>query len=203
MYRSFFKRILDILFSSIVIILIAPLLLIVSIMIIIIDGFPVLFLQERIGKNGKPFTLIKFRSMSVESNKYNNQFSPDQRHRVTTLGLFLRKFKIDELPQFINVLKGDISVVGPRPEVRVWVEKFSNKFDKINSIRPGITDYASIKYRNEELILGEAEDPIKKYNDSILPEKMAINIEYVDNHSFFLDLRIIFSTIFSVLGIKK
>ncbi len=203
MHSSILKTLHDSVFSFILIILLFPLFALVSLAILFFDGMPILFLQERIGKNAHPFKLIKFRTMTVQPDTSSDEFSPDQNHRITKLGSILRKYKIDELPQFINVLKGDIAIVGPRPEVRTWVEKFPKEFAKIHTIKPGITDYASIKYRNEELILREADDPFKEYNDRILPSKMAINIEYIDNHSFFLDLRIIVKTIFSLFWISE
>ncbi len=203
MHKDFFKRSFDISFSLIILLTLLPLFFMVSIMIALRDGLPVLFLQERIGKDGIPFKLIKFRSMSTESDQDTRKFSPGERNRVTKLGSILRKYKIDELPQFLNVLKGDISVVGPRPEVGTWVEKFPEEFAKIHTIKPGVTDYASIKFRNEELILAEVDDPLKEYNDNILPMKMAINLEYIDKHSFYLDFIIVIKTFFSILWNTK
>jgi len=203
MYKLFFKRILDIFFSLIIILILSPLFVLVSITIALMDGLPFLFLQERIGKDGNPFTLVKFRSMSNESGQDLSSFSPGERRRVTELGSFLRKYKIDEFPQFFNVLKGDISVVGPRPEVRIWVEKFPEEFAKIHTIKPGITDYASIKFRDEESILAETDDAKKEYEDNILPTKMAINLEYIDKRSFCLDFIIIIKTFLSIVCNKK
>ncbi len=203
MYKLFFKRVLDIFFSLIIMLILSPLFALVSITIALRDGLPFLFLQERIGKDGNPFTLVKFRSMSNESDKDLSSFSPGERIRVTELGSFLRKYKIDEFPQFFNVLKGDISVVGPRPEVRIWVEKFPEEFAKIHTIKPGITDYASIKFRDEESILAEADDAKKEYENNILPTKMAINLEYIDKRSFCLDFIIIIKTFLSIVCNKK
>ena len=183
--------------------ILSPLFAVVSIIIFLRDGLPVLFLQERIGKDGIPFTLVKFRSMSNESDKNLSSFSPGERRRVTEIGSILRKYKIDEFPQFFNVLKGDISVVGPRPEVRIWVEKFPEEFAKIHTIKPGITDYASIKFRDEESILAETDDAKKEYEDTILPKKMAINIEYIDKRSFCFDFIIIIKTFLSIVCNKK
>tara|TARA_B100000287_G_scaffold325037_1_gene309187 strand:+ start:204 stop:818 length:615 start_codon:yes stop_codon:yes gene_type:complete len=203
MYKLFFKRVLDIFFSLIIMLILSPLFAVVSIIIFLRDGLPVLFLQERIGKDGIPFTLVKFRSMSNESDKNLSSFSPGERRRVTEIGSILRKYKIDEFPQFFNVLKGDISVVGPRPEVRIWVEKFPEEFAKIHTIKPGITDYASIKFRDEESILAETDDAKKEYEDNILPTKMAINIEYIDKRSFCFDFIIIIKTFLSIVCNKK
>jgi len=203
MYKLLFKRIIDLIFSTILLIVLSPLLSLVSLIIILIDGCPIFFIQERIGKDNNPFRLIKFRSMQVDTKNDENRFLPNENHRVTSLGALLRRYKIDEFPQFLNVMKGDMSIVGPRPEVETWVEKFSEEFDKILTIKPGITDYASIKFRNEELILEKSQDPLREYNDHILPTKLALNIDYLENYSFILDIKIMFLTFFSILENTK
>ena len=203
MYKFYLKRLFDIVFSLSILVLLFPLLIIISMVIAVIDGLPVLFLQERVGRFGKEFHLIKFRSMKTDSSEIENTFPQENILRLTRLGSFLRKYKIDEIPQFLNVLMGDISIVGPRPEISFWVESFPEEFDKILKIRPGITDYASIKYSNEEYLLNQAEDSMKHYKEVILPSKLSLNICYVNNHSFFLDIKIIVKTIFSVMQESK
>ena len=149
MYKFYLKRLFDIVFSLSILVLLFPLLIIISMVIAVIDGLPVLFLQERVGRFGKEFHLIKFRSMKTDSSEIENTFPQENILRLTRLGSFLRKYKIDEIPQFLNVLMGDISIVGPRPEISFWVESFPEEFDKILKIRPGITpiiDVTSINH---------------------------------------------------------
>lgn len=160
---------------------------------------PVYFRQERKGYSGRTFKLIKFRTMSVAQNSEKGSFDIGDKSRITPLGRILRKTKIDELPQLINVLKGDMSLVGPRPEVKKWTEVYPEKWDIVLSVKPGITDNASIEFRNEEEILSTAEDPEAMYRDVVLPRKLDLYIDYVNNHSFRGDLKIIFKTIVTVI----
>lgn len=158
-------------------------------------GSPVFFKQERIGKLGKSFSLYKFRSMSEDKNARNGRFDAGGKLRITPLGKTLRKIKLDELPQLINILMGDMSFVGPRPEVRQWTKIYPEKWKIVHSVKPGITDNASIEFRNEEDILACSKDPIKTYQDEILPRKLELYIDYVNNQSFLGDLKIILKTI--------
>lgn len=195
---SFFdpKRVFDFIFSIIVLILLMPLFVIIGIPIKLNDKGSVFFLQERVGKNGSPFWLYKFRSMSVMKTASQGLFEPGNVSRVTPIGKILRKSKLDELPQLINVLKGDMSLVGPRPEVRKWVEAYPERWKKILSVLPGITDNASIEFRNEEVLLTNSECPEKTYREMVLPHKLDLYEKYIDNHSFTGDLNIITKTIY-------
>ncbi len=172
-----------------------PLLIIVWIIIRIKmpDGSP-LFKQKRVGKNGKLFTMVKFRTMSVSHS--GSSVSVAGEARITPLGAFLRKYKIDELPELWNVLVGDMSFVGPRPDVEGYADKLKGEERKVLELRPGITGPASLKYANEEEILAKVENP-KEYNDKVIyPDKVKINLDYYHNHSFIGDLKLILKTIF-------
>ncbi|HPQ09367.1 MAG TPA: sugar transferase [Bacteroidia bacterium] len=188
------KRLFDIVFSLLVLIVLLPVFIIISLLIIIDDGFPVFYFQERIGKNFKPFRLIKFRTMYKDADKKGLLTTSSKDSRITKVGYYLRKYKLDELPQFINVLKGDMSVVGPRPEVRKYVELYNDDQKKVLSVKPGITDEASLKYIDESDILAKSDDPEKTYIEQIMPEKLSINLHYIKHQNFIYDLKIIFQT---------
>lgn len=174
----------------------SPVLLIVAILIRVkMPGGPVIFTQKRVGQHGKLFTMYKFRSMTVSHN--GSTVSVKGESRITPLGANLRKYKLDELPELWNVLIGDMSFVGPRPDVPDYADKLEGDDRRMLLLKPGITGPASLKYRNEEELLAEQENP-KKYNDEVLfPDKVRINIEYLDNWSFWNDIKII---IYTVLG---
>lgn len=174
----------------------SPVLLIVAILIRVkMPGGPVIFTQKRVGQHGKLFTMYKFRSMTVSHN--GSTVSVKGESRITPLGANLRKYKLDELPELWNVLIGDMSFVGPRPDVPGYADKLEGDDRRMLLLKPGITGPASLKYRNEEELLAEQENP-KKYNDEVLfPDKVRINIEYLDNWSFGNDIKII---IYTVLG---
>jgi len=157
------------------------------------------FIQVRIGKEMLPFRLIKFRSMTQVSNLTEVQFNPGDKHRTTRVGRFLRKTKIDELPELINIIKGEMSIVGPRPEVEKYVLAHSENFKKILQIRPGLTDFASIKYRDEEDILASKRDPENYYSRVILPDKLNMAKRYLQQVSFDTDLYIIKNTLKSII----
>jgi len=188
------KRLFDIVFSLLVLVILLPVFIIISLLIIIDDGFPVFYLQERIGKDFKPFRLIKFRTMYKDADKKGLLTTSSKDPRITKVGYYLRKYKLDELPQFINVLKGDMSIVGPRPEVRKYVELYNDEQKKVLSVKPGITDEASLKYIDESDILAKSDDPEKTYIEQIMPEKLSINLHYIEHQNFFYDLKIIFQT---------
>ena len=188
------KRLFDIIFSIIILIVLFPLFLIISLWIIIDDGFPVFYLQERIGKDFKPFKLIKFRTMYKDADKKGLLTVSSKDNRITPSGYYLRKFKLDELPQFINVLKGEMSIVGPRPEVKKYVELYSDDQKKVLSVKPGITDEASLKYIDESDILARSENPEWTYINEVMPEKLKINLQYIKNQNLLYDLKIIFWT---------
>lgn len=190
------KRTFDILLSVFAIFLLFPLFLLVSFLIVIDSGFPIFFLQKRIGRGAKEFNIIKFRTMKTNNENITITVSDDS--RITRIGKYLRKTKIDELPEILNVLFGQMSFVGPRPDVKGYADKLKGANRKILALRPGITGPASLKYYNEEYILSQKSNP-KKYNDEVIfPDKVKINMHYFHNRSFFLDLKIIFATIFRV-----
>ena len=190
------KRTFDILLSVFAIFLLFPFFVLVSLLIVIDSGFPIFFLQKRIGRDAKEFNIIKFRTMKKNNENITITVSDDS--RITRIGKYLRKTKIDEFPEILNVLFGQMSFVGPRPDVKGYADKLKGANRKILALRPGITGPASLKYYNEEYILSQKSNP-KKYNDEVIfPDKVKINMDYFHNRSFFLDLKIIFATIFRV-----
>lgn len=191
------KRLIDFIMSFTGLILLSPFLFFISILIKISSDGSILFVQERVGKNGILFKMIKFRTMYKDHND-NNTISVKGDYRITKLGYFLRKYKIDELPELINVLYGDMSLVGPRPDVKGYADKLTGDDRKILKLRPGITGPASVKFINEELLLSKQENP-KYYNDNVIyPEKVRINLDYFYNNSIWIDFKIIFATIFRI-----
>jgi lipopolysaccharide/colanic/teichoic acid biosynthesis glycosyltransferase len=193
------KRIFDIFFSFIgLLILLIPFLLI-SIIIMIDSKGGVFYKQVRVGKYGKDFQLFKFRSMRTNSDKAGLLTVGGRDNRITRVGYYIRKYKIDELPQLINVLIGDMSLVGPRPEVRKYVNMYNAEQLKVLDAKPGITDYASIEYSNENEILGKAADPEKVYIEEIMPAKLKLNLKYIDEQGLITDIKTIFRTIFKIL----
>jgi lipopolysaccharide/colanic/teichoic acid biosynthesis glycosyltransferase len=192
------KRCFDIAVAVVGLALLSPLLVVVAVLVRFTSNGPVLFRQERIGRQFRPFCIYKFRTMVQDAPRQGGQITCDDDPRITWIGRILRKTKIDELPQLINVLVGDMSLVGPRPEVPRYVELFRGDYVEILEARPGITDLASIKYRDESEILGRAADPEKEYIERILPEKIRLAKEYVRNASLWLDLEIIAKTIYVV-----
>lgn len=188
------KNLFDRLFSIIGLICILPILLVIGIIIKINmpDG-PIIFKQKRVGKNGKVFTMYKFRTMTYIHS--GSSISIAGESRITSLGSLLRKYKLDELPELFNVLIGDMSFVGPRPDVPGYADKLKGEFAKVLNLKPGITGLASLKYRNEEELLSKVDDP-KRYNDEVIfPDKVKINLEYMEKWTFWFDIKIIFCTI--------
>lgn len=188
------KRSFDIIASFLGLILLSHVLLLVAALITIFTPGPVFFCQKRTGKYGKPFILYKFRTMIV--NHGGNSISVKGENRITKLGAKLRKYKLDELPELWNVLKGDMSIVGPRPDIPEYTIKLIGEELEILELRPGITSPASIKYANEEELVASAPDPKKYYNNVIWPDKIRLNLEYSRNHSFLGDIMIIINTVF-------
>jgi len=189
------KRIFDLLFSILGLIIISPFLLLIATFIKLESKGPVFYFQTRVGKNNKDFKIYKFRTMYVGSDIKGLLTIGDKDPRVTRVGYFLRKYKLDEFPQLINVLIGNMSFVGPRPEVRKYVNYYSEDDLIIISIKPGITDYASIYFRDEAEILKSTNEPEKLYIENILPEKIKLNKEYLKNIGLISDIKIIFKTI--------
>ena len=177
-----------------------PILLLIALCVVIDSGFPVFFVQKRVGKGGKLFSMFKFRTMSVLKEAKQGSFDAGKSNRVTRIGKILRKTKLDELPQLLNVFIGNMSFVGPRPEVKKWVDAYPERWAVVLSVNPGITDNASIEFRNEEEILAAAENPEIAYRDEILPRKLSLYEEYVHNNSFFGDIGILFKTVLSVVS---
>jgi lipopolysaccharide/colanic/teichoic acid biosynthesis glycosyltransferase len=194
------KRIFDILVSGIGLICLSPLLLIVAIWIKLDSPGPVFYRQVRVGRYNKDFRIFKFRSMRIGSAKCRLVTIGGRDPRITRSVYFIRKFKIDELPQLINVFIGDMSLVGPRPEVRHYVNYWTPQQMHVLDVRPGITDPASIKYRNENELLAQAEDPEKYYIEVIMQEKIKLYLDYAENSSFWYDIKLIFQTFWVIIA---
>jgi lipopolysaccharide/colanic/teichoic acid biosynthesis glycosyltransferase len=194
------KRIFDFIFSFIGFIVLLPVFIVISIIIVCDSRGGVFYRQVRVGKNGKDFKLFKFRSMATGSDKKGLLTVGGRDSRITRSGYFLRKYKLDELPQLINVMIGDMSLVGPRPEVRKYVDLYNDEQKKVLSVRPGITDYASIEYSNENELLARSTDPEKTYIEEVMPAKLKLNAKYIAEQGLITDLKIIFRTIGKVFG---
>jgi len=193
------KKLFDYSCSFLGMVLLSPLFIVTIVLIKTSMPGPVFFVQSRVGQGGRTFNLVKFRSMSVKHNASSGSFDAGDKSRITGLGKILRRTKIDELPQLINILRGEMSFVGPRPEVKKWTEVYPEKWDIVHSVKPGMTDYASIEFRNEEEILASSDDPELTYRDEVLPRKLELYINYVKNHSFTGDLKIIYLTAKAVI----
>lgn len=193
------KRVFDIVASGIGLIVLSPLFLILAIWIKLDSKGPVFYRQVRVGLHNKDFRIFKFRSMRVGSDKGSLVTIGGHDPRITRSGYFIRKFKFDELPQLINVFVGDMSLVGPRPEVRHYVDYWTPEQMHVLDVRPGITDPASIKFRNENELMEQAEDPEKYYIEVIMQEKLKLYLEYVANHSFWGDIGLIFKTFWVIV----
>jgi lipopolysaccharide/colanic/teichoic acid biosynthesis glycosyltransferase len=192
--QKLIKYLFDRVFALMGLLLSLPLLVVISGVILLNDGWPVLFVQRRVGKGGKLFPMVKFRTMRL--NDGTNTVSVKGDHRITTTGAFLRKYKLDELPGLWNVLIGQMSFVGPRPDVPGYADLLHGADRKILELRPGITGPATLKYANEEELLAGVDDP-KRYNDEVIfPDKVKINLEYAHHHNLITDLNIILKTLF-------
>lgn len=198
--KLFWKRFFDIAVSLLGIVITSPILLVVSLLIKLTSKGPVLYKQERIGRKGEPFRILKFRTMVVNADAQGLKITVGGDKRITGVGEFLRKSKLDELPQLFNVLFGQMSLVGPRPEVKEYVDLYTEQQKKVLSVRPGITDYASVCFRNENEILAQAEDPQKEYIEHIMPLKLRYNQKYIEEMGVFTDLKLIFLTVYVILG---
>lgn len=187
------KRIFDIISSFFFLFLFFPFFILLSILIKIDSKGPIFFTQIRVGKNNKDFLLLKFRTMKVAQENLS-LITVGNDNRITNIGNFLRKYKLDELPQLINILKGEMSVVGPRPEVRKYVDMYSSSQLEVLSVKPGLTDPSSIKFSNESELLGTAANPEKYYTETLMPLKIEISLNYVRTQTFIGDLKIIFQT---------
>ena len=194
------KRLFDIVASGLGLIVLSPLFIVLAIWIKMDSKGPVFYRQVRVGYKNKDFRIFKFRSMRVGADKGSLVTIGGHDPRVTRSGYFIRKFKFDELPQLINVFLGDMSLVGPRPEVRHYVDYWTPEQMHVLDVRPGITDPASIKFRNENELMEQAEDPEKYYIEVIMQEKIKLYLEYVEKHSFFYDLGLIFKTFWVIVS---
>ena len=203
LYLRYGKRALDVLFSSLGLMLLFPAFVFVAPWIKLTSRGPVFFRQIRIGQNGRPFSIVKFRSMVLDAPERGLGLTISGDRRVTPVGKFLRRYKIDELPQLWNVLRGELSLVGPRPELPIYVALYTRDQRRVLSVRPGITDPASLAYRNEEKILASQAEPEQFYVSQILPDKLAQNIDYLRQVSFRNDLGIILRTIVSSVCILE
>lgn len=191
-------RFFDVILSFIGLLMLSPFLLVVYLLIRLESKGGGFYAQERTGRWGKPFLLYKFRSMRIGSDKKGLITVGERDSRITKMGYFVRRYKIDELPQLWNVLKGDMSLVGPRPEVKKYTDLYNDEQKKVLSIKPGITDWASIKYVDENRILGEAENPDETYVKIIMPSKIALNMIYINNHNVREYFKIIFATLSNI-----
>lgn len=194
------KRIFDIVVSFVGLVILSPLFLILAIAIARDSKGPVFFKQTRVGRNGVPFKIYKFRTMVEDAEARGMQLTVGDDSRITNVGTFLRKTKIDELPQLINVFKGEMSFVGPRPEVPKYVGLYTEDQRQVLMVRPGITDLASIEYRNESELLATADNPEKVYIEEVMPRKIELNKKYIENISLCGDIRIIFRTLGALVG---
>ena len=195
------KRLFDIVFAALALLLLCPLLLAVTLWVRLDSPGPVLFRQRRVGRGGRPFDIFKFRTMAAGAEALGPQITVGADTRITRAGAWLRRTKLDELPQFYNVLRGDMSVVGPRPEVPRYVALYPPDVrTTILTMRPGITDLASIAFRDESALLARSADPNRTYVEQILPAKLDYALQYMRSHTLWLDLRIIGWTVLAVLG---
>lgn len=192
-------RFFDFVLSLVGLVILAPIFIVLAVWIKIDSVGPVFYKQIRVGQNGRDFGLFKFRSMVVDADKKGLITVGGRDPRITRSGYFIRKYKLDELPQLINVLVGDMSLVGPRPEVRKYVELYDDDQNKVLSVKPGITDYASIEYMDENEILGKSTDPEKTYIEEIMPEKIKYNMKYIKNRSLIEYFKIIFLTVLKII----
>ncbi len=197
--ESMLKRLFDIIFSLLGLILFSPVLLGLTFLIKEEDGGSVFYRGVRVGRRNKPFRIFKFRTMVVNAEKIGGPSTADDDPRITRTGKFIRKYKLDELPQLINVLKGEMSFVGPRPEVKYYVDMFSEEERAILTVRPGITDWASIWNPDEGAILAGSPDPEKTYMERIRPEKIRLQLKYARERSFWVDIKIIFVTLWTIV----
>jgi lipopolysaccharide/colanic/teichoic acid biosynthesis glycosyltransferase len=198
--QSIPKRIFDIIASIIGLLILLPFFLIIALLILINSGFPVFYTQKRVGKGNSDFGLLKFRTMKKNSDKLGLLTVGGRDPRITAIGFYLRKYKLDELPQLINVLIGDMSLVGPRPEVRKYVDLYNDEQKKVLLVKPGITDYASLEYFSENDLLAKSTNPEATYIKEIMPAKLDLNKKYISEMGLNTDLKIIFGTLKRIIS---
>ncbi|MFD0680812.1 MULTISPECIES: sugar transferase [unclassified Paenibacillus] len=195
------KRTFDIVLSAAAIIMLLPVYIVICITIKLDSKGPVIFKQIRVGRYNRLFYIYKFRTMVTDAEKLGKQITIGVDPRITKTGHFLRKYKLDELPQLFNVLKGDMSFVGPRPEVPRYTELYTDEQMRVLHTRPGITDYASIKYSDESSILDKSEDPEKTYIEEIMIDKLNLNLHYIETRSLWVDIKIIIATLLKIVKV--
>jgi lipopolysaccharide/colanic/teichoic acid biosynthesis glycosyltransferase len=194
------KRIIDFTLALGGLTILSPILIVVALFIKLDTAGPVLYQGNRVGLHGKPFKMMKFRTMVVGADKLGGSSTPDDDPRITRVGKFLRRYKLDELPQLLNVLRGEMSFVGPRPQVQWAVDLYTEEERRVLTVRPGLTDYASLKFANEGEILKGSTNPDKDYMEKIHPEKMRLGLEYIEKQSLWTDLYIILQTIRTLIA---
>lgn len=194
------KRLFDIIFSLLILSIFSPFGILIGVWIIVESRGGIFYTQERIGKKGVLFKILKFRSMRIDSDKLGQLTVGMKDSRITRSGYFIRKYKLDEFPQFINVLKGEMSIVGPRPEVKEFVDLYTSQQRKILDIKPGITDYAALEYFKENELLGLSENPRKTYIEDIMPAKIELNMKYIQNPGLLNDIRIMWRTFLKIFN---
>ena len=196
------KRCFDIVISFTTLVLLIPLMVVVGTIIKLNSEGPVFFKQERIGKGFRPFWIYKFRTMQQAPIRHKSQVTVGNDPRITRVGRFLRQTKIDELPQLINILRGEMSFVGPRPEVPQYVQLYKQDYQEILTVRPGLTDLASLKYRDEAALLAQSENPEEEYRMRVLPDKIELAKDYLRQASLLFDLKIVFKTLFKLFEFR-
>jgi len=198
-----FKRLFDLLGAAVALVILSPLLVAVAAAIRFTSPGPVLYRAPRVGRNGVPFRMLKFRSMVPNADRVGGSSTPDDDPRVTPIGRWLRRHKLDELPQLLNVLGGSMSLVGPRPQVQWAVDRYTAEERRVLTVKPGITDYASLRFPNEGDILRGSSDPDRTYFELIHPEKMRLSLQYLDRRSLLTDASILFQTVAAVFRIPR
>lgn len=194
------KRIFDLLWTVLGMLFLWPFFLVIALLIMLDDRGPVFYRQERVGLHGRPFRMWKFRTMVTDADKVGKRLTVGRDPRITRVGYWLRKLKLDEFPQLFNVLAGEMSLVGPRPEVAEYVERYTEAQRRVLSVPPGITDPASIQYSNESELLAESADPEATYINEIMPEKIRINMEYVNEASVVSDFKVVLRTLLKIIS---
>lgn len=194
------KRLFDIIFSALGLLLLFPLLFIIAVLILVDSRGGIFYMQDRVGRYDIDFKLFKFRTMKPDSDKKGLLTVGSKDNRITAIGYYLRKYKLDELPQLINVLNGSMSLVGPRPEVRKYVELYTDEQKEVLNVKPGITDYASLAYFNENELLAKSNNPEETYVKEVMPAKILLNKKYLDNPGLSKDFSIIFQTIKKIVS---
>lgn len=195
------KRAFDLVASVSVLLLLLPILFLIGVLVKLEDGGPIFYRGVRVGRYGRSFRIFKFRTMVVDAEKLGGTSTADDDPRITRIGKLLRKYKLDELPQLINVLKGEMSLVGPRPQVQWAVDLYMPEEQALMSVRPGITDYASLQFRKEGELLRGSTDPDQEYLEKIAPQKIRLGLEYVHHHNVAIDLKIILATMGALIGV--